>query len=1180
MFRIATISLCFALVLSGCNRAQGQDAAPRPTRQVAAPAPREGGNVDLPRFPSISPDGERVVFSWRGDLWLVPAAGGLATRITRHPGDDLRSAWSPDGRRIAFDSDRNGFANLYIMNADGTDVRQVSDTDRSCSLVGWGVDEAGEEVLTFSASIEGDIYRSPRPYMISTEGGEIRRVHDAFGDFPSVGPNGSRVLFTRAGSSWTRRHYRGPDARNVWMLHRGDDTFTQLTEWVGNDGMARWAGTDAMVYASDRELDTVNLYLRQFDRGEDSARRLTSFEDMDVNDFDVSADGTTVVLSAWDRLYVLKLDPTAVEPRALTITANEDEADNYEIKSINRTVSEAALSPDGKVMAMVAYGEVYVRHVDDKSPTQRVTRSHARDHDVAWSPDGLKLYFVSDRDGTDSIFAATVALTRSEVKEEFEKATNPPKEDEPEKDEEKGDDEEEPDDGNGAEDDDGDGGGKEDDAKDDDEAKDDKKDKKKKKKDLPKELQADRWHDAIRFDIKPVVATEHNDRNPSPSPDGKSLAFRRGRGDLMILDIESGDSRALATGWDMGLDWRWSPDSRHVAYEQNDMNFNADIWIVPADGTAPAVNVTRHPDNEGSPRWSADGKILAFLSERVNEEYDVWMVYLDADLEAYTPKELETYYKDAVKAAKKRKPLEVEAPEDDEKNGDDDEDADKDEDEDEDDEKKDEPDPLDLDDAYLRLQRVTRLNGSEFNLELTPGGDRYIFTGQTDESGLFSIKWDRSDQKRLTGSASVQHVSLTGDKVVIVTGNRAATVPPDGTKVEHLDISDDIRIDLQAQNSQKFLEAARGLGEGFYHPTMKGLDWDGLAERYHTLARQARTADEFNHVANRFIGELNASHLRITERGDRSPNAQSQGRLGTIHRRVAGGYEVLDVLPESPAATGLMALQVGDVITAIDTEPFAATDTLESRLTDRGGEETLITIRRTFDSGEEKSLDVLLTPISYGAERQLKYKKWRRDNAAKVAEWSDGGIGYIHIQGMNQPSLDIFERDLYAAANDKKGLIIDVRNNGGGWTADRLLASIMVRKHAYTIPRGGDPNHTDGYPQDRLFIQRYTLPANMLCNEKSFSNAEITSHAFKSLGRGTLVGQETYGGVISTGGWSLIDGTWVRLPFRGWYVVGGMDMENNGAVPDIIVPQTPEAESANDDQQLRAAVDDLMKRLR
>ena len=118
-----------------------------------------------------------------------------------------------------------------------------------------------------------------------------------------------------------------------------------------------------------------------------------------------------------------------------------------------------------------------------------------------------------------------------------------------------------------------------------------------------------------------------------------------------------------------------------------------------------------------------------------------------------------------------------------------------------------------------------------------------------------------------------------------------------------------------------------------------------------------------------------------------------------------------------------------------------------------------------------------------------------------------------------------------------------------------------------------------GYPQDRLFIQRYVLPINMLCNEKSFSNAEITSHAFKTLGRGTLVGEQTYGGVISTGGTSLVDGTSIRLPFRGWYLLDGTDMENNGAMPDIVVKQTPDDEAREYDRQLQVAIEDLMTRL-
>jgi len=469
----------------------------------------------------------------------------------------------------------------------------------------------------------------------------------------------------------------------------------------------------------------------------------------------------------------------------------------------------------------------------------------------------------------------------------------------------------------------------------------------------------------------------------------------------------------------------------------------------------------------------------------------------------------------------------------------------------------------------------------------TPAGDRYIFTATVGKPGLFSVKWNGEDRKRLADAANVQHVSLTGDKLVLVKDKRAGTIGPEEQKIEFVDIADKMRIDLQEQASQKFSEMARILGERFYHPTLKGLDWKAQTQKYHALARQSRTASEFNHIGMRLFGELSGSHLGVYSGGPRSPNAQPQGRLGTVHRRVekattsgSHGYEILEVVPESPAAIGTMALKAKDVIVAIQLEPFAPMETLESRLTGQVDKEVIVTIRRQMDDGDPKELNVLITPTSARGLNRLKYRAWRRANADMVAEWSGDRIGYIHIQGMSQSSLDVFERDLYAAAEGKEGLLIDVRNNGGGWTADRLLSSIMVQPHAYTLPRGADPSQIGHYPQGRLFIQRYPLPINMLCNEKSFSNAEIISHAFKTLKRGTLVGQTTHGSVISTGGTTLIDGTWVRLPFRGWFLPDGTDMENNGAVPDILVAQTPEAESQNKDEQLRAAVDDLLKRLR
>ncbi|MCS7032972.1 MAG: S41 family peptidase, partial [Phycisphaerae bacterium] len=363
-----------------------------------------------------------------------------------------------------------------------------------------------------------------------------------------------------------------------------------------------------------------------------------------------------------------------------------------------------------------------------------------------------------------------------------------------------------------------------------------------------------------------------------------------------------------------------------------------------------------------------------------------------------------------------------------------------------------------------------------------------------------------------------------------------------------------------------------------YDPHLNGLDWPALTRRYLELVREALTPDEFDHVAGRFVGELNSSHQGINSPEPRNEIQQPVGRLGIQHRRVADGYEVVRVFANGPADKGAMRLRAGDVLTAVDGMDFSGSATLDTLLAGKVDREVRLTVRRKIDD-VERTIDLLITPIGSQAETALFYNDWRALTARKVDELSGGKIGYIHIRGMDQNSLDVFERDLYAAADGKKGLIIDVRNNGGGWTADRLLASIMYPRHAYTRPRGVSESVRDAYPNDRLFIARYDLPINMLCNEKSFSNAEIVAHAFKTLQRGTLVGQQTAGGVISTGATTLIDGTVVRTPFRGWWTRDHVNMELNGAMPDLLVPQTPEAEARDEDEQLKAAVEDLLKRV-
>jgi len=1164
----------------------------------ASPALGAGvSTVGLPRYPSISPDGSQIVFSWHGDLWKVPATGGHAERLTSHPGNETRSAWSPDGATIAFNSDRSGFNTIHAMNADGSGSRLVADVDRGLTISGFSPD--GAEVLA-SGSLEGDNYRSDRPYRVSIQGGPVRRLLDCFGFLPQISPGPSgEIVFVRGDTSWWwRRHYMGPDSRDIWVYSPANSAFRQVTTRPGNDSHPKFTGPGTILFLSDRDGDTVNLWSMDLGADESTARRLTDFQGVDIHEYDVSRDGRTVVLHAWDTLYTLDLTSPGAKPVALTITAPDADADNFAIEDIAREVTEAALSPDGKVMATIAEGDIYIRHVDEGQPTRRITDTPARERDLAWSPDGVWLYYSADPRGIDSIYRVGVEKTRSELKDATLAVLNPKPAEEPAAPEDPAPPEKpaptepEPQDAAPATD----LPVVPPDPKPEEPAKDDgekKKDEKKKKDDEPKKpTPSERWHDGVRFTVETVMESEFNDRYPAPSPDGKTLAFKRTRGDIILLDLDSKSTSTFLESWDPFGGFTWAPDSKFIAYTADDIDYNSEVFIKPIDGSGPAVNISRHPNNDVSPRFSADGKVLAFLSQRDGDDMDVYMAYLEKDLEALTPLERKKYYEDAAEAAKKRKPLEAPKAKGEEnaKADDDAKDEDKKDDADKKDEKKEElaSDKWDLDDAWLRLQQITNYPGDESNLQITAAGDKYIFSaegGPGDDPALYSIKWDGKDLTKLTGRANVQHMTLDGSKAVIVQQNRAGTVGTgSGAKVEFADLSFSAKIDLEARMAQMFQEAARELGTKFYHNTMKGLDWDALTEQYLALARQARTGEEFAYVTTRLLGELNASHLGVTPASDPNPNAQPVGRLGINAAPEPGGYRVLSVVPFGPADIGDMALKPGDLITAINFQSLGGDATIEAPLRGQVGKEIVVSVTRPNPTAGQPdlSLDLLLTPVSYGSEVGLRYEAWRNRNAELVSHWSNGTLGYIHIRGMDQGSLDQFERDLYAAASGRKGLIIDVRNNGGGWTADRLLSSIMVQPHAYTIARGDTSGNTTGYPQDRLFIQRYSQPITMLCNEKSFSNAEITAHAFKTLKRGTLVGQQTYGGVISTGGFELVDGTFVRLPFRGWFLADGTDMENNGAMPDLVVPQTPQDESADQpwgfDRQLRAAVDELMGR--
>ncbi len=1124
----------------------------------------------LIQYPSLSPDANHIVFSAAGDLWSVPVEGGAANRLTTHPGIEAQSRFSADGSQIVFESNRDGVQNLYTLELElhrgvlvAGEIERVTVSDRHEMLGGFSSD--GKSVL-FSAYLYPEIYRHPRMYQMPLDGGAMTRVTDAFGRGPATRPDSEDIYFIRGYYNPHRVAYRGPGNLDIWRFRPSDNSFMQITQFAGND-MNPWALPDgSLVYVSSRDgqYNLVRLNPGATDQDSTEITQLTHFKPDESNpttiahgvrDLAVSQDGRTAVFVVWNTLYTLDLGNARATPRPVDVSFDADMArGQIEQLNLSKMVSEAAVHPSGKAIAQIARGELFIRSTEEGHPTHRITETNARERDIVWSPDGVKLYFTADNeDSLGTIYAATVTLAKEDLEPKPEPDAEPAETEESPQEEASEEGKEEAQEGESKE-----------------EAPE------------PKIEYAQRWATALRFEITPVIESDSLVFAPTPSPDGTKLMYLRDRGDIVIRDLQTGEDRAVRELWSEP-DILWASDSRHIVFAATDLDFNTDIFLLDThpneDGTLPEpINLSRHPDVDHSPALSHDGKVLTFLSDRDNQNwaFDVYAVNLDAELDGLRSYELEQYYKDAVAAAKAIKPIEpmTEESVDDEEG---------------DEEAEELALSFDADDAYLRIRRLTSTPESESELVMTPAGDRIAFSTVIDGSRSYvSVDYKGKDRKAIkSGSISDPRVSIDGKTLSFVSGGQASTISPSGGKATSLPIDAVIELDRHKELAQKFDEAAGRFGLSFYHPTMKGLDWAAMTDRYRTLVIQTRTKPAFQRLVNFMFGEMDASHTGIWGGDGFSAPSPANGYLGIDFTPTDSGYRIDAILEGGPIDRMKHGPAVGDTIVAVGETILGDANTesglvdLHGALAGTVGDELLVEFATRDEAGETVYRMGLVTPVSYSTMSVIRYKDEVAKRRAQVDAMSGGKLGYLHIRSMGMASVRDYERDLFAAADGKEGLIIDVRDNGGGWTTDILLASLTAPNHAYTIPRGANPDdvRTDNYPRDRRLIYAYSRPINVLINQNSFSNAEIFAHSIRTAKRGTLIGTQTFGGVISTGSFRLIDGTTVRRPFRGWYLPDGTDMENNGAKPDLDIPQMPADEAVGNDPQLEAAINELLGRV-
>lgn len=463
-------------------------------------------------------------------------------------------------------------------------------------------------------------------------------------------------------------------------------------------------------------------------------------------------------------------------------------------------------------------------------------------------------------------------------------------------------------------------------------------------------------------------------------------------------------------------------------------------------------------------------------------------------------------------------------------------------------------------------------------------------------AGLFSVGIDGRDRRRVAAGVFTGMVATADRRTVYFRRpvRSADDDPGQGPaasfeihkltiaspqRSERVNFAFPVRLDRRAEWNQLFEEAWRVMKYRFYDEKMHGRDWDAIKSRYKPLLRFAGTNEDVYDLANEMIGELNASHTGVSGPPTRTmPRVYTTRFLGFEMEpdRGAGRYRVSHIYREGPADKEWIDLNVGDYILAIDGSELKAGDNYWKTLSTTLNEYIPVRYAKSA-SGDGAKTARIASVTSLG---DIKYEEWVAQRRDMVEKETNGEIAYVHIRAMNQPSLVRFRNEIDQYTN-KKGIIVDIRYNGGG-NIDQELIDILERE-----PYQFWNNRTGSRTWGRRPRQAIAGPKVMLINHRSGSDSEVTPMGFRQLGLGRIVGNPTAAAVIATGSYALINGGAIRTP--GSLVVTwdpskpnnyGVNLENYGVPPDVWVENTPMDELKKFDRELKVAIDEAMKMLK
>ncbi len=1041
------------------------------------------------RYSAISPDGKTIVFTYKGDLYRVPAGGGNATALTVHEAHDFMPVWSHDGKSIAFASDRYGNFDIFIIPAEGGEAKRVTyhsaaeypyeftNDDKNILFGGARMDLATNR--TFATGSQPELYKVP------ISGGRVEQVLSTPAEDVKFSKNGQYLIYhdKKGGENPWRKHHVSAIARDIWIYDTKAGTHKKITSFAGEDRTPVFTDNDKAFYYLSEETGSFNVQKMNIDGGKSTP--ITSFKKHPVRFLSSSNDGT-LCYSYDGELYTQKGTGKA-QKVSINIIA-DTKSNNEKVVPVSGGARDVSVSPNGKEVAFIVRGEVFVTSVEG-GVTKRITNTPEQERLVSFSPDGKSLIYASERGNTWKIFETKKVR---DAEPYFYAST------------------------------------------------------------ILKETS--------------LIANEKENYQPVYSPDGKEIAYIENRMTLKIYNIASKQSRVLLTDkelFSMGDNdqyFQWSPDSKWMLFDYSVPGIApGEVGLIAADGKGKVYNLTESGFNDANAKWILGGKAMLWFSNRDglksvaqagNRQADAYALFFSQDA-------FDKFKLSKEDAALLKETEEIKSKADSTKKKD---------------VKKDSV-LIDWDGLVQRKTKLTIHSSSLSDALVSKDGETLYYLARFEKgANLWTTNLRTKETKMLvTLNAGGGTMSWDKDQKTIFLASDGGISKIDATsgKRDFISINADLALDVAAERRFMFEHVWRRTKETFYTATMHGVNWDSYKPDYEKYLAHIGNNYEFAEMLSELLGELNVSHSGSTYNSFVA-NADATASLGVFYDQAykGTGIKIDEVIKEGPLDKAGLNIKPGMIIESIDGETITPDKDFAQYLNRKTGKNTLVIIT---DNGTSKEL--IVKPISLGEENQLLYKRWVRKNQDEVDRLSNGQLGYVHIPGMNDGAYRTTYEEVMGKYATRKGIVIDTRFNGGGDLVADLAMFLSGKKFmdysTDTRSNGFEPNF------------RWTKPSISLANEANYSDGHCYAYTYQELKLGKLVGMPVPG-TCTFAGWESLQDNTIRwgVPPLGVKEMTGKYLENHQTVPDIKLMNEYEVVIKGKDQQLEAAVAELLKEIK